>query len=245
MISPTQSNITAALKAFLVAVTGLDPAAVVTGQQNRAAQPPADVQIVMTPILFTRLATNVDGSADVSFVGSIAGTVLTVEEMLSGAIVVGAPLVAPGVAGGTVIGNLLSPGRYQVSPNQTVSARTMSSGAKTMTQNAEVVVQLDFHSLDTPTSTTTAADLAQTVSTALRDEFGVSFFAGLQAPLNAVVPLHADNPKQVPFINESQQVEWRWSLDCCLQVQQVVTVPQQYADSAAVTVKDVSALYPP
>ena len=80
--------------------------------------------------------------------------------------------------------------------------------------------------------------------TALRDEFGVAFFAALAPPLNGVVPLYADDPRQTPFINSEQQYEWRWVIEVCLQVDQTVTVPQTYSDSATVDVVDVSAAYP-
>lgn len=240
---PTQSNVQAAMRNFLLAVL---PAgvAVVAGQSNRAPEIKAKDFVIMTPVRFQRLRTNVDSSDDVRFVGSIAGTVLTVTSVSFGAVEVGATVFGLNIAAGTIITALGTgtggPGTYTVSISQTVSSETLSSGAKTLEQGAQVTLQLDFHSEDD----TSAGDMAQTVSTLLRDEFGVSQFAN-QVPDYGVTPLYADDPKQLPFLNAEQQYEWRWVLEAMLQTNQVVSVPQQYADSAAVELINVDATYPP
>ena len=195
----------------------------------------------MTPISFTRLETNVDGSADVKILGSIAGATLTVSEVFFGAVAAGAVLNGTGVAAGTKVVAALGGGLFSVSPSQSAPPQVMSAGAATATQNSDVVVQLDFHG----GNDTLAGDMAQTVSTLLRDPYGVTFFGSLAPPLNGVVPLYADDPRQMPFINAESQYEWRWVLEAHLQVNQTVSVPQLYADAAAVEVEDVSALYPP
>lgn len=241
--SPTQSNILAAMRSFLVAVLpdGVD---VVSGQPNRVAEPRGTRFVVMSPPQFVRLSTNVDDSADVKFTGSIAGSVLTVTDVAYGTILRGATVFGVGVAAGTTIrepggtgtGGV---GTYPVSVAQTLASRTLSTGAKTLTQSAEVIVQLDFHSADG-----TSGDMAQAVSTLLRDEYGTGQFAD-QSPNYGVTPLHADDPAQRPFVNENQQVEWRWVLDAHLQANQTVSVPQQYADAVAVDLISVDVEYPP
>jgi hypothetical protein len=247
-VSPTESAILTALRSFLLAVlpSGTE---VVQGQPNRAAEVQGTEFVVMSPPAFVRLETNVDSDADVRFVGSISGTVMTVtqaggvpDSSTFGAIAVGAAVFGVGVSDNTVVGvggtGTGGIGTYNVAPAQTVASEVLSSGAKSATQNAEVVVQLDFHS-----ASGAGADMAQTASTLLRDEYGVRLFAD-QIPAIAV-PLYADDPAQRPFFNEQQQVEWRWVLDAHLQVNQTVSVPQQYADQIQVTVIDVDAAYPP
>ncbi len=245
-ISPTQSNVQNALRLFLIAVlpaTGSDgnPIAVIAGQQNRAAEPAGADFVVMTPINFTRLETNVDGSADVKILGSISGTMLTVSEVFFGAVTAGAVLNGTGVVAGTKVVAALGGGLFSVSPAQSAPPQVISAGATTATQNADVVVQLDFHG----GNDTLAGDMAQTVSTLLRDPYGINFFAALDPPLDGVVPLYADDPKQIPFLNAEQQYESRWVLEAHLQVDQTVSVPQLFADSATVEVGDVNALFPP
>ena len=218
---------------------------IVAGQQNRVAEPANPFFVTVTPMRVDRLSTSVDAAADVKFEGSISGTTLTVSTVDTGVLSAGATIFGPGVTSPTtIIKQLTGPaggtGTYQVSPAQTVGAETLSAGAKTITQNSEWTCQLDFHSPDT-----TAGDFAMTVSTALRDAYGVDFFANLAAPLNGVVPLYADDPRQIFFVNDQNQFEWRWALDCCLQVDQTVVVSQQYSDSATVTLRDVTAVYPP
>lgn len=169
---------------------------------------------------------------------------LTAAAPAFGQITVGAMLFGVGVAPGTTItadiGGSGGAGTYIVTPGQALSTATLAAGTKTLQQNAKCVVQIDCHSADS-----SASDMAQTIATALRDEYGVDFFANLDPPLNGVVPLFADDPKYIPFINAEAQFEWRWTLDCHLQVNQTVSVPQQFFDAAAVELVDVDAVYPP
>lgn len=242
-IAPTQSNVLVQLRAFLIDVLP-DGVAVLAGQINRVPEDAGDDFVIMTPIRMTRLRTNVDGFADVSFQASITGTTMTVTEVFLGSIAAGAALFGPGVSAGSKVGAQQSGtpggiGVYDVTPSQTVGAAKLASGAKTMEQGAEVAVQLDFHSKNFD-----AGDLAMTVSTAFRDAYAVDQFAA-QDPNYGVVPLLADDPRQMPFFNEAQQVEWRWTLDALLQSNLVVSVPQQFADSLAVELVDVDAAYPP
>ena len=72
----------------------------------------------------------------------------------------------------------------------------------------------------------------------------MDFFAALSPPLNGVVPLYADDPRQMPFINAESQYEWRWVLEAKLQVNQAVQIPQQFADSAVVDAISVEAEFP-
>jgi len=218
---------------------------VVAGQQNRAPEPVNPWFAVMTPIRFGRFSTNVDASVDTKFTGSISGTTLMVASVETGALAAGATVFGPTVVSGTVIYRQLTgtpggAGTYLISGSQSVGSGTLSAGQTTLTQNAECVIQCDCHAPDT-----TGGDFAQIISTALRDPFGVDFFAALPAPLNGVIPLHADDPRQAPFINDSNQFEFRWTLDVHLEVEQTVSAPTEYADAVAVTLASVEALYPP
>ena len=241
-ITPTQSNIMASLRSFLLAVfPGVD---VIAGQINRVPEPSSSDFVVITPLHFERLRTNVDTEADVRFIGSIAGNTLTVTAVSFGVVLIGGTIFGTSVANGTVItGNGTGTGgigTYTVSVSQSVSSETLSSGAQSFEQGAKVTVQMDFHSAND----TDAGDMAQTVSTLLRDDFGFQQFLS-QSPYYGVVPLYADDPRQVPFINEAQQIEWRWILEAQLQANQVVSQPQQYADVVTVNTIEVDATYPP
>lgn len=170
---------------------------------------------------------------------------MTVSTVRTGALLVGLQVFGVGVSLGTSIlqqisGSAGGTGQYAVSTSQTIASGILSSGYKAMQQNARVVVQVDHHSADG-----SSADRAQILSTTLRDDFGVQFFAALPAPLNLIAPLYADNPRYVPFINENDQYEWRWINEVNLQVNQTVIVPQQFADIGAVKVVSVDATYPP
>jgi hypothetical protein len=240
-IAPTQDTVQIALRTFLLAVlpAGVDAIIAVV---NRVPEPSAPKFVIISPTRFARLRTNIDTAADVKFTGSIAGTVLTVSAVAFGTIRAGAILFGVGVAAPTQIlvqltGSPGGTGTYTVSPGQTIGSETLASGAKLLEQGAQVTVQLDFHTDDN-----SAADLAQTVSTIFRDEAGVQLFADQNL---GVTPLFADDARYLPFINENQQFEWRWVVEANLQVNQVVSVPQQYADVVSVTVINVDAAHPP
>ena len=244
-ISLTQSNVQAALVAFLADI--LPGVTVVSGQGNLVPEPSAGDFIVITPIRIERIGTNNDQSADVRFTGSIAGTTLTVSNVSFGTIAPGQTLLGVAVLPGTTItAQLTGPGgtggvgTYQINNSQTVASETMSTGSANILEEATITVQLDFHSADL-----TGSDMARTFTTAFRDQFATSFFAGLAPPLNGVVPLYADNHNQLPFLNENQQYEWRWVVEAVLQANAVVNVPQQYADSVTVQTVNVPATFGP
>lgn len=237
-VAPTQSRVRVALRAFLLSILP-DGIEVVEGQDNRVPEPKASDFVIMTVIRRQRLATNIDTYADARFIGSIAGDTMTVDEVDFGAIVIGRYVFGTGVADGTqvtALGNGTGgPGTYKVAPSQDVSQRVLADGVQNIMQPTMIVFQIDIHG---PAS----ADNAQTISTLLRDDYGVRAFAALD-PL--VVPLHADDPKQMPFINGENQYEDRWIVEACLQADGSVEVPQQFADTAVVGVINVDASYPP
>jgi hypothetical protein len=233
--SVTQDNVQEALVAFLTAVTTVAAEDVVEGQDNRVPEPEHPDFIVMWPTGRPRLATNLDSSDDVRFTGSIAGTTMTVTTVAFGSISAGATLFGTGVVANTkVVSGPGGAGSYVVDTSQTLASTTLSCGATDIEQDTEVLMQLDVHG---PNS----ADNAQVISMLMRDPYGVTFFEGLDL---GVTPLHADDPKQVPFVNDQNQFENRWIVEARLQVNPVVSVPQQYADSATVTPISVTARFP-
>jgi hypothetical protein len=236
--SITQDEINTALGAFLTAIL---PAgvSVIVGQVNRVAEPQGDF-VVMWPLRRPRLATNLDTSTDCKFAGSIAATIMTVTAVQLGAIAPLRTVFGAGVTDGTTIVNQLTgptggAGTYTIAPSQTVSATTLSAGATDVEQSTEVVMQCDVHGA-------AAADNAQTISTLFRDQYAVTKFDDAAITIS---PLYADDPRQMPFINAASQYEDRWVVEAHLQVNPVVSVPEQFADAATVTVVEIDAAYPP
>lgn len=213
---------------------------IVRGQVNRVAEPLADDFAVLWPTRQARLATNSDGSADCRFVGSIAsdGT-LTVSAVSFGQLALGALVWGANVADGSRIVAFLSgtgaTGTYLVSPNQTVPSEVMACGLKSAVQPWQLTVQVDVHG---PSS----GDNATRISTLFRDEYATSAFSAITPD---VAPLHADDPKQIPFVNDQSQYENRWVVEANLQVNSTVLIPQQYMDVATLGLINVDASYPP
>jgi hypothetical protein len=235
---PNQSNVLTALRAFLLQVLPANTP-VIQAQINRVSEPSNTDFVLMTPTRNTRLATNLDEVVDCAFTASASGTVLTVSAILLGTIVLDHQLMGATVTGSPVIVSQSSgtPGKagvYVLSASQpTITSETMACGVFEATQSVEVCVQLDVHG---PNS----ADNAQVISTLFRDEYAVDQFttSGFD-----VAPLYADDPKQLPFENENQQIEMRWVIDAMMNANQTVTAPQAFFTAVKIGLVPVDIFY--
>lgn len=212
------------------------------GQVNRVPEPAVQNFVVMTDSRQARLRTNVDSDADCLFTASIAGTVMTVTDISIGALAPPARMFGTGLVGGTATvvsqlsGSVGGVGTYLVSPAQgTVGETLISAGAELLEQGGEWVFQLDVHG---PLS----GENAIVITTLFRDPYGFDTFAALSP---AIAPLFADDPKQIPFIDAENQYEDRWVVEAHLQVNQTLSIPQQYMDDVEVNLIDVDATFPP
>lgn len=231
----TEAQVFTALRTFLLGAVA-SGTEVFRGEVNRVPEPKGDNFIVLWPILQVRRGTNETLFQDNIIVGSIVGTVLTVTGIVRGQLAPGEMLVDKGglIAVGTVLGMQLSgslggTGTYSVSPSQALASGTLYVGVRTDLTQTELTVQLDVHGK-------LSGDNVKVIESLWRSEYGT---AALAASGFALAPLYADDPRQVPFINAEQQIEYRWTLDLHLQVNPVVGTPQQFADE--VIVKTIEA----
>jgi hypothetical protein len=231
-LSLTESQTLAALRSFLLGVlpAGIE---VIRGQGNRVPEPACPDFVVMTPGLRDRISTNVDSYSDAAFVGSIAGATMTITEVTLGALAVGSVLLGANIAAGTYVKALGTGtggiGTYTISPSQTVAIQVIAAGVKLALQPANASVQLDVHG---PSS----SDNAHIISTLFRDDYGVQAFA---ASGFDVSPLYTSEPHQIPFTNGEQQYEERWVVDCYMQCNPVIVIPQQFASAIDIELKEV------
>lgn len=211
---------------------------IVQGQVNRVPEPKQGDLVVMWPILKRRLSTNIRNRDDVAFMGSITGTTLTVTEMDTGVVQSNRVLFGAGIAANTrVLGPIAGGGgvgTYLVAPSQTAPLTLMSTSQELITEPTEYTVQIDVHGPN-------AADNAQVISSLFRDEYATTVFAGLNP---RVQPLHADDPRQIPFTNGEQQTENRWVINAVMQANFTADVPQQYADEAHIKLIEVESAFP-
>jgi hypothetical protein len=221
-LNTTEVGIFTVLRNFLLSVL---PAGteVIRGLDNRVAEPKGVNFVEMTPMFQERFAGNVDEYVEVLFVGSITGVTLTITQVLAGALAVGSSIFGTGVVSGTVITALGTGmgglGTYTVNNTQTVGSEQLQAGTKTAEQYTQVTVQLDIHG---PAS----ANNAQIISTLFRDEYAVTMFE--QSGID-MAPLYTSDPRQIPFLNGEQQIEERYIVDAVVQVNPIVTIPQQMA----------------
>jgi hypothetical protein len=247
-ISLTESQGFQALGDYVVAVTGLAPGQVVQGQQNRVAEPPLPDFVVMTSLRQERLGTNETGFADNVVVGSIAGPVLTVTEatqlegpgLVAGMLLIDDGYPATRVAPNTVIQSQASGtpggvGVYAVSPSQTLASETLYAGQRQDLVPTKWTVQLDVHG---PSS----GDNAKKIEGLWFSEYAVDQFATSGFD---VTPLYCGEARQVPFVNAESEYEERYVIEAAMQVNPVVSTPQQFFDQARVETIEVQSTYPP
>lgn len=238
-LSLTESQALTALRSFLVGAlpSGVD---VIRGQVNRVPEPAGPNFVVFWPIRQERLSTNVVTYTDAVATASIAGTIATVTQVISGALQGGGTLIdgsgviaANTVISGQLSGSLGGTGTYRVSPSQTVPSETVFSGRRLDLVPTMLVVQLDVHG---PAS----GDNVKVIEGLFRSEYGTTAFGNAE-----LAPLYCETPQQVPFINAEQQYEDRWTMNACVQVNPVIGTPQQFATELEIDLVDVVTKYPP
>ena len=167
--------------------------------------------------------------------GSISGVTLTVSSILFGTIILGSTLFGVGITSETTIigppGTNGKVGTYTLSTSQTVASRKMAAGNAVLTQAIDLSVQMDVHS----SSLALGTDICRTITTAFRDVSSAEYF--IENYAGNITPLYADDPRQVPFINDQNQFETRWVITAHLQVNASIYLPQQFADQLAVEIQ--------
>jgi hypothetical protein len=88
---------------------------------------------------------------------------------------------------------------------------------RTDTKKTQLTVQLDVHGPN-------AAQNAEVLATYLRSDVAEMMFKG-----TGVAPLYADDPRFIPYTNEAGQVENRYVVNCVVQADIAITMPQDFA----------------
>jgi hypothetical protein len=236
-VNLTEAQIFKALGLFL---TDVLPAStpVFKAQTNRVPEPRETNFVSMTPILRERLETNVDSYASAQDVQVLTFAVLTTTPVVGDTVVNGGATargVVTAVTGASVTVNTLAQQYFAIGDvvSNTTHAGVVGTmtglayGSATSMQPIKMTIQLDIHG-------PLAGDNAQVISTLLRDTYGVDQFATSGFD---VTPLYTSDPKQLPFINGEEQVELRYVVDVALQCNPVVTIPQQYGQTAVIAVQ--------
>lgn len=211
---------------------------IIRGQVNRVPEPAGPDFLVMWPALRERLSMNVETCTDNQVSASIAGSVMTVGEVLAGYVPLGASLwqLNNAASVGTILSQISGiaggAGRYQLAPTPDLGSQTFYCGNRAMQEDVELTIQCDVHG---PAS----ADNASKIEVQWRSQWGVD---ACQNAGGIISPLYSSAPRQLAFDNAEQQYEERWSIDLCMQISPVVSVPQQFATKATVTAESVQTM---
>jgi hypothetical protein len=85
-----------------------------------------------------------------------------------------------------------------------------------------------------------ASENAQLVMALWRDGFAYDTLAP-----QGVAPLYTSEPQQMNFTNDQDQYEDRWLVTLVMEINPIITVPQQFADTLVGGVFNVDATFPP
>jgi hypothetical protein len=156
-----------------------------------------------------------------------------------------------------VEGSVYVPTTYSVSPSQTFPPLMVDDFGNVVLDDAgdpifsgsdiiyagirddlvatQLAVQIDVHG---PAS----GDTLRVLDALFRSDLGVDAFHANNA---AVTPLFLGDAVQAPFINAEQQYEYRWTVEANLQINPVVSTPQQFFDRVEVADVPVDAFMVP
>ena len=112
---------------------------------------------------------------------------------------------------------------------------TYSASAEMILRPMQYTVQVDCYG-------SSAGDRANTIAALFRDDYACQSF---RASGFDVQPLYAGDAHQMPLVTGEEQYLERWTFECVMQANPVVTVPAQTASSLTVDLINVDATYPP
>lgn len=126
----------------------------------------------------------------------------------------------------------LTPGL--MSPLET-NTDTWTDTTKTVKRPMKMSVQVDCYGEG-------SADRAQAITTLFRDDYACQSFIASGFDIQ---PLYAGDAQQIPFISGEDAYVERWTFELALQVNSVLTIPLQTANTLTAGVVNVERTYPP
>ncbi len=117
-------------------------------------------------------------------------------------------------------------------PVQSFDATNPAPVAIDITQSVQVSLQLDVYG-------PSAADWARTLELALR----TSIACDALAP--ACQPLYTNPTHRIPLVDSEQQYEDRWAIEAQIEYDPTISVTQQFASTASITLINVDETYKP
>lgn len=250
-LSFTEAQAFTALRSFLLGLClpsdPTQPVQIIRGQagDNRVAEPNCPDFVVMTPLRQKRLSTNATSFQDNVLTGSITETTLTVtaisqpeSPLAAGMQIIDGNWPSVIAANTVIVSQLTGPtggtGTYQVSVSQTLTSQSLYAGVRSDLVPTEWTVQLDVHG---PNS----GNNVKIIEGLFRSDYGTETIG--EPNEWQVVPLYCDEARQVPFVNDQQQYEYRWSMDAVMQINPIIGTPAQFFDQIEVQTIEADPSY--
>ena len=115
------------------------------------------------------------------------------------------------------------------------NAHAYTATEETVKRPTQYTIQADFYGAR-------AGDRAQAITTLFRDEIACQ---ALSASGFDIQPLYAGDPQQLPIVTGEEQYLERWTANFELQMNPILTIPIETANTLTVGVLNVDRTYPP
>jgi len=112
---------------------------------------------------------------------------------------------------------------------------TWTDTTKSVKRSAQMSIQVDCYGLN-------SVDRAQTIAALFRDDYACQYFASSGFDMQ---PLYASDAQQMPITSGEDTYIERWTFECVLQINPVITVPIQTANTLTAGLISVDRTYPP
>ena len=109
----------------------------------------------------------------------------------------------------------------------------MYAGSRFDLAQTEMSIQIDVHGPE-------SGNNVHVIETLFRSEYAVDVMNAFGV---SVVPMFCSDSRQAPFVNDQEQVEYRWTLDAHVQINSTVRTPQQFLTEVEVAVIEAATQY--
>ncbi len=122
-----------------------------------------------------------------------------------------------------------------------IGSEALATNTDTFSATSEAILRPMKYGVQVDCYGASAGDRANTIAALFRDDYACQSFLGSGFDIQ---PLYAGDAHQMPMVTGEDQYLERWTFECFMQANPVVTVPAQTANALSVGLINVDATYP-
>jgi len=123
-----------------------------------------------------------------------------------------------------------------------VSLSPLATNTHNYTETTQTILRPDRFGVQLDCYGARAGDRAKVLSTLFRDAIAVQSF---KASGYDMAPLYAEDARQMPIVSGEEQYIERWSFECAMQLNPLITLAQETANELEPGLISVDRVYPP